>query len=298
MKSVEFTVCLRHNPASAIYGHGWPRLYPFESSGRNLLWTMILPRNRPADVNLRWSDRTFRIRVCINALSLRHSDVDFVRARVRWMFRANERFDAFWSACSHSNQLKKCAELKLGALLRAPTLFEDLIKTICTVNCHWRNTKMMVRLFCERFGTPSPISRHRFSFPVHDVIARKSEAELRKAKLGFRARYIKQLSEMIRDREIDLKSWTVNPDASALRQTLLELPGVGPYAAHHILMLLGHYEYIPCDSEVCAYLKLPANTSSSRVESIASERYRQWNRFAFLAYKFERVLSRKNYIDC
>ena len=42
------------------------------------------------------------------------------------------------------------------------------------------------------------------------------------------------------------------PDA--LRSSLLGVKGVGSYAANHLLMLLGHYDQIPCDSEVREYL--------------------------------------------
>ena len=298
MQSAKFTTSLRHNPTSAIYGHGWPRLYPFESSGRTLTWTMILPQNIAADVALRWSDRTYRLRVHVSAKKISDSHIRFIRSRVRWMFRADERFDGFWQICARDRKMKTCAELRFGALLRSPTLFEDLTKTICTVNCHWRNTKQMVRMLCENYGMPAPTWSGRFSFPKPDVIAQESEHALRRARLGFRARYIKQLSEKIAGGEIDLQSWTATSDCSSLRDTLLALPGIGPYAANHLLMLLGHYGHIPCDSEVCAYLKLPPGTPQARVEGAVSRRYRKWGRYAFLGYKFERVLARNDYIDC
>lgn len=38
--------------------------------------------------------------------------------------------------------------------MRSATVFEDIVKTICTVNCHWRNTKLMVSMRCSTSPFP------------------------------------------------------------------------------------------------------------------------------------------------
>jgi hypothetical protein len=73
--------------------------------------------------------------------------------------------------------------------------------------------------------------------------------------------------------------------------------GNGSYGANHLLMLLGHYGHIPCDSEVWAYLGISPKASQKEVERAAAKRYGHWGKYCFLAYKFERVFKRMNYVD-
>jgi 3-methyladenine DNA glycosylase/8-oxoguanine DNA glycosylase len=293
MKQVDFTVSLRHDPSSAVESHGWSRLQPFDYAGRTLHWTMCLPGGLATDIRVRWGQRAQRLAVRVVAPKVTTADVAYVRSRVRWMFRADERFEDFWSTCTRKKHMNQCCQLKLGAMLRSPSVFEDIIKTLCTVNCTWRNTITMVQLLCERYGSASPTRQNCFSFPTPGSLAEQTTTDLRNARVGFRARYIKKCSEIIASGELSVDDLINNQNAAELRDSLLSLPGIGSYGANHILMLLGHYQKIPCDSEVCAYLGLPTGTSQSEVERLVSNRYRTYGEFAFLGYRFERYLARK-----
>ena len=48
----------------------------------------------------------------------------------------------------------KSAPAGIGRLLRSPTVFEDLVKVICTTNVQWGGTKRMVRELVDAFGLP------------------------------------------------------------------------------------------------------------------------------------------------
>ncbi len=54
---------------------------------------------------------------------------------------------------------------------------------------------------------------------------------------------------------------------------------------------------IPCDSEVREYLGASPKAAQKEVERLAAKRYGHWGRYAYLAYKFERVFIRRNYVD-
>ena len=100
--------------------------------------------------------------------------------------------------------------------------------------------------------------------------------------------YIRELARRVADGELDLDGWCRERDPEILRQMLLGVKGIGSYGASHMLMLLGHYGMIPCDSEVRAYLGISAKASARDVERRAAKRDGRWGRYAFLAYKFER----------
>ena len=68
------------------------------------------------------------------------------------------------------------------------------------------------------------------------------------------------------DGDLDLDAWCREEDTAALRATVLGVKGIGNYAANHLLMLLGHYDQIPCDSEVRSYLGISPKAPQKEVE--------------------------------
>ena len=298
-RSVEFQ--LKHDPHFAVISHGWASLAPLHRKDDcSFIWSAVLPDAGPTCVKVSWQRQRRRVRASLKGrLSISSVDHTFLRVSLRWMFRADESFVDFWIACKNS-PLKVACEMRAGALLRSASIFEDIVKTMCTTNCHWRNTKRMVSGLCVSLGKPCDLGGAEvvFSFPdCHDIaLARMSK--LKGIGLGYRAEYLKKFACNVKSGKCDLNHITEIREANILREKLLVIKGIGPYAAHHIMMLLGHYDCIPCDSEVAAYLGLRARTSVKKIERTATARYGRWGRFSFLAYKLERVLSNKNYVDC
>ena len=295
------TLTLHHDPGWAVRSHGWPLLRPFMVDGNRLNWVMDLPYSGVRQVQVRWSVGSWRLSIWTSGELMTSEDQAYIRNTVGWMFRRDERFDEFWTLCSKRTILRPCVELGMGALLRSPSVFEDVVKTMCTMNCHWRNTKRMVDNLCAQFGQSAEVNgaeQKVFAFPVPGRLAKASEVHLKRASLGFRARFISGFSRSVANGQIILEDWAVEEDPDRLRSTLLGVAGIGPYGANHMLMLLGHYRLVPCDSEVRTYLGLPPTTHQKTVEREVVNRYQRWGKYAFLAYKFERVLRHNNYVDC
>ena len=297
-------VTLPHDAELALQAHGWPLLSPMTLGEDRLLWRAGLPVAGARQVEVRWGTRASRVTVRVPGLDLDRRDHAYLRERVRWMFRGEEDFRPFWRLCQEHPVLRRCVEARAGALWRSPTVFEDVVKTLCTVNCHWRNTKRMLASLCRLFGAEveeegglRPHADDRYTFPPPETIAKAGERRLAQSGLGYRAPFVKGFARAVAAGALDLDAWTREADGEALRAQLLAVPGIGPYAANHMLVLLGHYAFIPCDSEVCAYLGLPPRTPPLRVEQAAQDRYGAWGPYAFLAYKFEWVFCRENYVD-
>ena len=289
---------LRHSPGFTAWSHGWAYLPPFSEDGDYLRYAILLPKAGPRQVLLHWSDGSNTIRVGIPDRKIGEADRQFVRDKVRWMFRADEDFAEFWSLCRGHAVLGHCKANRTGSLLRCPTVFEDVVKTICTINAHWRNTKTMVANLCRMFGEACPGDEEAFTFPGPDRLAAASDRELQEAKFGFRARYVSEFTRRVMVGDLDLDAWCQEKDTAAVRAAVLDVKGIGNYAANHILMLLGHYDQIPCDSEVRSYLGVSSKAPPKEVDRVAAKRYGHWGRFAYLAYKFERVFAKENYVDC
>ena len=73
-----------------------------------------------------------------------------------------------------------------------------------------------------------------------------------RARAGYRAAYIVDIAGRVAEGELDLEA--LRPTAAAAQSdeeeqaSLLELPGVGPYAAAHAMMLTGRYSLPILDS--------------------------------------------------
>lgn len=140
-----------------------------------------------------------------------------------------------------------------GRLMRSPTMFEDVIKTVTSCNVAWPSTVNMNTLLCHHYG--SRVSTNsadtRAAFPRAETLAKLRPANLRgRCRVGYRDARLVELSRMFAKGQID-PAWFENPATSDqdVREALIELPGIGPYAAANIMQLLGRYAHLPLDSE-------------------------------------------------
>ena len=62
-----------------------------------------------------------------------------------------------------------------GRLLRSPTVFEDVVKTICTTNCTWSATVRMVSALVGTLGRPAVGAPGRRAFPTPAAMAQAGE---------------------------------------------------------------------------------------------------------------------------
>ena len=142
-----------------------------------------------------------------------------------------------------------------GRMLRSPTVFEDVVKTICTTNCAWSATVRMVDALVGSLGEPAiggdgPLTN---AFPTPAAMASVPGSFYREVvRAGYRGAYLIELARRVDAREIDLEAMGESssdelPD-DELAQALLDLPGVGPYAAAHVMMTLGRNSRLILDS--------------------------------------------------
>jgi 3-methyladenine DNA glycosylase/8-oxoguanine DNA glycosylase len=177
-----------------------------------------------------------------------------VRARLVRMLRLDETAQHLAAFHAVDDRWKRAGR---GRLMRSPTLFEDIIKTVTSCNVTWPGTIGMNRRLCEVFGRAVPSQRDGadgapgYTFPQPAKLARVRPASLRgRCGVGYRDTRIVELARMFNRDEID-EVWLTDPATSGdeARRFLLSLPGVGPYAAANIMQLLGRYDHVALDSE-------------------------------------------------
>lgn len=270
---------------SVIRSHGWIQLAPFHEDEITGDFSCIVHLESEKVIELRVQSGSGGIIVNIND-ALPAAEVQAVREIISWMLDLDRDFSTFYNLANQEPKLAQAVTRARGRILRSPTLFEDVVKTILTTNTLWAATIRMNKNLVQQFGSPLPADTTRHAFPTPGQLAATNEETLRlQTRLGYRAPYILQLARSVDSGEFDLESLKkANLPTSELRKKLLTIKGIGDYAAANLLMLLGHYDFIPVDSWA---LKMVSNewyagapVGRAEVEA-AFERWGQWQGLAY-----------------
>jgi len=174
-----------------------------------------------------------------------------------------------------------------GRLLRSPTVYEDAVKTLCTTNCTWALTRVMVTNLVERLGDPAPLGER--AFPTPQAMAAQGERYYRDVvRAGYRAPFLAKLARAVASGALDVEAWRDPALATdELARRIGALDGFGPYASEHLLRLLGRYDHLALDSWTRA--KLARLRGKRRVPADATIRrwYAPYGRYAGLAMWLE-----------
>jgi len=209
--------------------------------------------------------------------------------RVTTMLRLNEDLSEFERLCDLNPRWRARVPRGGGRLLRSPTVFEDVVKTICTTNTTWAQTRAMVTRLVKTLGKPHPLQPEDKAFPTPQRIAAFGAERLRsEIRLGYRADYIAKLAHQVATGELDLEALR-SPDLSAeeVRRRLRQLPGIGPYGAATVSMLLGHYDELAIDSEMRAFVSRHYYQGRPVTDAEIRSVYAEWGRWKYLAYWFD-----------
>ena len=265
--------------AETIKAHGWPQLAPF-------VWNADAGTLERAE---RMSDD------CIVLMTLRDGfvtvsesvDETELIAKVRRILQLDVPLDTFHAFCQTRPELALIPAQCQGRMLRSPTLFEDVVKVIATVNTTWAQTKAMVGRIVAHFGEPLPQDPSKRTFPTPERIAAMSFDEFAAAaRMGYRNAYVYQIATAIANKELALESWQDEPLAPAdLRKRLLSLPGIGPYGAACLMLYLGRPEHVNVDSWARTLLgKELGRPVIDKEVAVYFEGYGQWRGLVYTFY--------------
>jgi N-glycosylase/DNA lyase len=264
--------------ARTIVSHGVAELPPNRVDLPGRILETTLPTARGA--------RTVHITAHGQKLRIEGSADPKLTRTVAHMFRLDEDLSAFYELV-REDDLAWCT-VGAGRMLRAPTVFEDVVKTICTTNTAWSGTRKMTSALVDNLGIEAPGGAR--TFPSAEAMADADEALYRDViRAGYRGPYLKTLASDVAEGRLDLEALNdpeLPDDEIAAR--LLALPGVGPYAAAHIMLTsLGRYSRLVLDSWTRpTYVKLAGARRALKDATIERrfKRYGQWAGLAFWLY--------------
>jgi 3-methyladenine DNA glycosylase/8-oxoguanine DNA glycosylase len=262
-----------------LASHGVADLPPARVEEASYVTTVPLPRGRPRTVRIAQARRG---RASVEVLG---RTTDAVLPVVRRVLNLDEDLSPFYAVAKADPDLAWAAE-GAGRMIRSPTVFEDVVKTICTTNCAWSATVRMVTALVEHLGEPSA-GGHGRAFPTAEAMAAAPESFYRDTvRAGYRGAYLRTLAADVAEGTLDLEA-LLDPalDVEEVERRLLALPGVGPYAAAHVLMLLGRHSRLILDSWTRpTYARLNGRKAADRTILRRFGRYGPYAGLAFWLY--------------
>jgi N-glycosylase/DNA lyase len=242
----------KFNFQRTVFSHGWCALPPFSTSEDRTVLTRIvrLIDRTIVKIDIRSQNRVELTVEAHAAKSLSKAQKADLKTQIASCMRLNEDFVEFYRFIKPSPQYRWILKAGAGRLLRAPTLFEDIVKMICTTNCSWALTEIMTGNLTKIFG--QEFDGTAYTFPEPETIAGSTESFLRKhIRAGYRSPYILEFAERAADKTLDVESWRREPlPTEELFKRLRSIKGIGEYAAGNLLRLLGHYDRLGLDSWV------------------------------------------------
>lgn len=236
-------------PANFSFGHtvgshGWYDLPPFDYDEANRRLSYVFNDGK-ACVRATLSDDGDAIRIELSNAKIKK---DKVLRDVRHILRMDDDMSPFYESVACEERLAWVSSVNAGRLLRSPTVFEDVVKTMCTTNCSWALTKKMVSNLVECLGeSGSDGSR---AFPTAEAMAGVSEKFYRnEIRAGYRSPYFVELAEAVAGGKLDIEAWLHSDLPTAeLKKEIKKVKGFGDYAAENLLKLLGRYDGLALDS--------------------------------------------------
>jgi len=265
---------------ATVYSHGWSELAPFALDDKNWRLSYVFRDGNTGSVPAVISEEKGRIKI---ETANDDCDAGTIVRDTRHLLRMDDDLNGLYASIAGHERLRWVGEHRAGRLLRSPTVFEDLVKTICTTNCSWSLTKIMVANLVEKLGTPAsgskppalaggtnrptgqpdpkPAPEAAFvppanaggsdkAFPTSSAMAAMNEDFYRtEMRAGYRSPYFVELAQNVASGKLDPEAWlTSGLPTAELKKEIKKVKGVGDYAAENLLKLVGRYDGLALDS--------------------------------------------------
>ena len=204
--------------------------------------------------------RHVHLRISLRAGTVEEEEWANLRNRVERMLGLDQDLTSFYALCANHPTLHVIPDIGGGRLIRSPSMYENIIKVLCSTNTSWPQAVKMI----NRLGQLGPQVRHYAcctAWPTpREVLRAGTDYLLDVCRVGYRAETIIAFCQELTDKSIDVESlWDqaeVDDPASSesILQTLRSIRGIGPASSHALLSLLGRHDRLEIDSATVAHV--------------------------------------------
>jgi len=176
-----------------LFSHGWSQLLPFAVDRENLKLSYVFDAlGKLISAQISEVNGNLQIEIAENKLNQKAKDK--ITRDVRHVLRLDDDLQKFYKLTKTEKRLAWIAKLKAGRLMRSPTVWEDLVKTICTTNCSWALTKNMTANLVNKIGAETADGKR--AFPTAEQMASVPEEFYKnEIRAGYRSAYFAELAE-------------------------------------------------------------------------------------------------------
>jgi 3-methyladenine DNA glycosylase/8-oxoguanine DNA glycosylase len=265
---------MSHGVADLLPGH-------VDESERTYTTTLALVGARPRTVRISQGRPGFA-RVEVEGRPLGERATADLEGSVRRILNLDEDLSEFYGLVADDPDLS-WATAGAGRMLRTPTVFEAVVKTIATTNVAWSATVRMVSTLVEQLGEAAPTGAH--AFPSALAMASVPESFYRDTvRAGYRSAYLHALASGVVAGSFEVEALAGESDLpdDEVAVQLLALPGIGPYGAAHLMMLLGRHSRLILDSWTRPkYAQVHGRKAS---DATVERRFRRYGKYSGLAF--------------
>jgi N-glycosylase/DNA lyase len=237
----------------------------------------------------------------INVIGERAADpgiAEEMARRAAVMLHLDEDLRGFYALAKKRPELAHVIKYGAGRVMRASSLWEDVIKTVLGTNVLWSQAVVMINRVAD-LGEPFPGDSTMKAWPSPRRIARAGEKHLRDVvRAGYRSPYIMELATSQKSGALDfdaLEAQARTDDSLTLFKKLIALKGIGKSSAHFLMNLLGHYDHISIDSATYAYAKRKLFPGKRPTEKQIRKRFAEFGKWQSLVYWFGRWSPRREW---
>ena len=265
-----------------VASHGWYGLLPFSLDSKKWELTRVIDVGAKPPVTIVMTGRKTHVRLSTSR-PLTKAEAAIVLRDARHILRLDDDLQHFYLATANDPDFAWIGEQGAGRLLRSPTVFEDLVKMICTTNCSWALTEKMVTGLVQNLGRET--NDERRSFPTPETMASMpTKFFVDEVRAGYRAPYLKELADRVASGELNVEEWLRSdlPTSELLKQ-IKGVKGAGNYAAENLLKLLGRYDGLALDSWTRAKFFQVRNNGKKANDKKIARYYARFNEWRGLA---------------
>jgi len=269
---------------------GWDLFTSGESFADATLWTGLRQERRPIGLKLRSLGTVERPRVLVNVYAARNlAEVDEQRLRktVSVCLGADQDLKEFYDFALKDEILRHVVKSLYGMHdTQAASLFNSVILAICLQMARLKRSNDMMEAINRRYGETIEFDGKKVMLqPDAGRIAKLDPKSFAKeCNLGYRGKYIVSAAKMIESGfpAID-EIMRMPPDVA--KEKLVELPGIGDYAAD----IINPHAGFPIDAwsvDVFGLLffgKEPENKREA-IEKVKQEGIRRWGKWSWMAF--------------
>jgi N-glycosylase/DNA lyase len=211
--------------------------------------------------------------------------------RATVMLHLDEDLRGFYTLAKKRPELAHVIKHGAGRVMRASSLWEDVIKTVLGTNTLWSQAVAMINRVAD-LGEAFPGDPTMKAWPSPGRVVKAGEKHFRDVvRAGYRSPYIIELAAAQKSGSIDfdaLEAQARNDDSLTLFKKLTALKGIGKSSAHFLMNLLGHYDHISIDSATYAYAKRKLFRGKRPTEKKIRKRFAEFGKWQSLVYWFGR----------